>query len=178
MSKSEKRFTLFVVLFTIAFSILFIIYEKKDEQLQKVLFLEKNLKIIKNQYIKNGDMESIQLIKRNNEFDGYFMNIDKEYFIIKGEDQELVLLGVSGKFNEIKNKDERDKVKNDLCPRLFRSLVGSDVILNGVVASSNNVNDIIILKRNMDYCEILDKKDKIYLILDSKLTKEKNQNEK
>lgn len=105
------------------------------------------------------------------------MNIDKEYSIVKDEDQELVLLGVSGKFDEIKNKDERDNVKNDLCPRLFRSLVGRDIILYGV-ALSNNVNDIIILKRNKDYCEILDKKDKIYLILDSKLIKEKNQNEK
>lgn len=52
MSKSEKRFTLFVVLFTISFAISFIIYEKTDEQLQKVVFLEKNITIIKNQYSK------------------------------------------------------------------------------------------------------------------------------
>lgn len=177
MSKNEKSFMFSVVLLTIIFIVFWIVGQKMDDQLQNVLFLEKNIKIIKNQYIKDDNVEPIQLIERNNKLDGYFMNIDKEYSIVKDEDQELVLLGVSGKFDEIKNKNERDNVKNDLCPRLFRSLVGRDVILYGV-ALSNNVNDIIILKRNKDYCEILDKKDKIYLILDSKLIKEEKQNEK
>lgn len=149
--------------------------ENPDPNLEKITDVANNIKIIKTQYIhkdeKKYDIQRVKLPEINEKYDGYFINIDKEYSIIKDEDQELVLLGVSGKFDEIKNKNERDNIKNDLCPRLFRSLISNDIILYSI-ALSNNLNNIVIPKTNKDYCKLIDKKEKVYLILDSKLINE------
>lgn len=147
------------------------IENKKDPHVEKINDVYNNIKIIKTQYThkdeKNYDIQRVKLSEINEKYDGYFMNIDKEYSIVKDQDQELVLLGLSGKFDEIENKNDRDYIKNDLCPILFSSLIRHDIILYGV-ALSNNVNNIVIPKTNKDYCKLIDKKEKVYLILDSK----------
>lgn len=145
--------------------------KNQDIYVQKIIDVANDIKVIKKQYIhkdeKNNDIRKVDLPEVNEKYDGYFIDIDKKYMVVKNNEGEFVLLGIKNKIDQIKDKKEKERVENELCQRMFGFLIDNKTVLG--VAKKDDINEKNVLTSGKDYCKKLHYEDELYLILESKL---------
>lgn len=145
--------------------------KNQDIYVQKIIDVANDIKVIKAQYVhkdeKKYDIKKVKLSEVNEKYDGYFVDIDKKYMVVKNNEGEFVLLGIKNKIDQIKNEKEKERVENELCQRMFGFLIDNKTVLG--VAKKDDINEKNILTSGKDYCKKLNYEDELYLILESKL---------